>query len=130
MRLCDEREAAGEIAPGLEARWSAVENLPDAWKSAMEARFRGVAAPKPETLPDTLLNLEVACGIDTPSEFMAARRQLKMRALKIAMEDRRASVTTPADIERWLLDAAAAPRPDEVSRARLERIIAAVQRLA
>jgi DNA repair protein SbcC/Rad50 len=130
MRLCDEREAASDIAPDLEARWSAVENLPDAWKPAMEARFRGVGAAKPETLPDTLLNLEVACGIDTPSEFMAARRQLKMRALKIAMEDRRASVATPADIERWLLDAAATPRPDEVSRARLERIIAALQRLA
>lgn len=127
MRLCDEREAAGEVAPDLEARWSAVEDLPDAWKPAMEARFRGFAAPKPETLPGTLLNLELACGIDTPSEFMAARRQLKMRALKIAMEDRRASVTTPADIERWLLDAAATPRPDEVSRARLEKIIAAVQ---
>jgi hypothetical protein len=50
-----------------------------------------------------------------------------MRALKIAMEDRRASVTTPADIERWLLEAAATPRPDDVSRARLEKIIAAAR---
>jgi hypothetical protein len=127
MRLCDEREAASELTPDLQARWSAVEDLPDAWKSAMEARFRGVAAHKPEALADTLLNLEAACGIDSPSEFMAARRQLKMRALKIAMEDRRASVTTPADIERWLLDAAVTPRPDEVSRARLEKIIAAAR---
>jgi hypothetical protein len=50
-----------------------------------------------------------------------------MRALKDAMEGRRAGVSTPADIERWLLDAAAAPRPDEVSRERLEKIIAAVR---
>jgi hypothetical protein len=78
-------------------------------------------------LPVTLLNLEVACGIDTPSEFMAARQQLKMRALKDTMEGRRAGVTTPADIERWLLEAAATPRPDEVSRKRLEKVIAAVR---
>ncbi len=140
MALCHEREAAGEVAPDLEARWSAIENLPDAWKPSMEARFRGIAAPKADPqsgprsgknsaagLPDTLLNLEVACSIDTSSEFMAARQQLKMRALKNAMEGRQAGVTTPADIERWLLDAAATPRPDEVSRERLEKIIATVR---
>ncbi len=106
----------------------------------MEARFRGTSAPKADLepgprsgmgsdagLPVTLLNLEGACGIDTPGEFMAARQRLKMRALKDAMEGRRAGVGAPADIERWLLDAAATPRPDEVSRERLEKIIAAVR---
>ena len=126
VRLCDEREAAGEAAPDLEARWSALENLPAAWKAAMEARWRA-AARKGESLPDTLLNLEVACGIDSPAEFTAARRQLKMNALKFAMENRRASAATPADIERWLLEAAATPRPDETSRSRLEKIVAAVR---
>jgi hypothetical protein len=50
-----------------------------------------------------------------------------MNALKFAMENRRPSATTPADIERWLLEAAATPRPDALSRARLEKIIAAVR---
>ncbi|MGB5080837.1 MAG: hypothetical protein WBO23_08850, partial [Burkholderiales bacterium] len=136
MRLCDEREAAGGIAPDLEARWSAVENLPDPWKRALEARFRGIAAPaagpgsgaSPAAgLPELLLNLEVACGLDTPGEFLAARQQLKMRALKDAMEGRRGGATGPEDIERRLLDAAASPRPDEGSRRRLEKIIAAVR---
>jgi DNA repair protein SbcC/Rad50 len=140
MALCHEREAAGEVAPDLEARWGAIENLPDAWKPGLVARFRGIAAPKAEPqsghrsgmsfdagLPDTLLNLEVACGVDTPSEFMPARQQLKMRALKNAMEGRQAGVTTSTDIERWLLDAAATPCPDEASRKRLEKIIAAVR---
>ena len=140
MRLCHEREAAGEVTPDLEARWSAAENLPDPWKPGMEARFRGISTPKADPksgprsgmgsdagLPVTLLNLEVACGIDTPREFTAARQQLKMHALKYAMEGRRAGATTPADIERWLLDAAATPSPDEVSRGRLEKIIAAVR---
>jgi len=138
MRTCDEREAAGETTPDLEARWSAVENLPDAWKRAMEARFRGIDAPRVESnprsganstaaLPDILLNLEVACGLDSPAEFLAARQQLKMRALKDVMEGRGSSATRPEDIERRLLDAAASPRPGEVSRVRLEKIIAAVR---
>ncbi len=156
MALCHEREAAGdsgreiggEQATDLEVRWNQIENLPDAWKAKLEARFRGAAAtqldPQPgpqsgsplysksgtkpgEGLTDTLLNLEVACGIESPNEFLAARQHLKLRALKNAMEGRGATVTTPADIERWLLDAAATPRPDEVSRERLAKIIAALR---
>ena len=144
MALCHEREISGEQAADLEARWNAVENLPDAWKARLEARFRGVGSqPGPqsssptgsksgakssESLPDILLNLEVACGIESPAEFLAARQHLKLRALKNAMEGRRAIVTTPEDIERWLVDAAATPRPDELSRERLAKIIAAVRR--
>ena len=129
IHLCDEREAAGEPSPGLEARWSAIADLPASWKAAVEARFRGAAKAKPQPLPDTLLRLELACGLDSPAEFSAARRQLKMQALKIAMENRRPDAgASPADIERWLLDAAGTPRPDELSRARLEQIIAAVRR--
>ncbi|OFZ87322.1 MAG: hypothetical protein A3I62_05045, partial [Betaproteobacteria bacterium RIFCSPLOWO2_02_FULL_62_79] len=125
MALCHEREISGEQAADLEARWNAVENLPDAWKARLEARFRGVGSqPGPqsssptgsksgakssESLPDILLNLEVACGIESPAEFLAARQHLKLRALKNAMEGRRAIVTTPEDIERWLVDAAATP---------------------
>jgi hypothetical protein len=94
----------------------------------MEARFRG-AAPKADKadLPAALLTLEVACSIDSPGEFTAARRQLKLLALKSAMESRRRSAAAPADIERDLLAAAAMPRPDEGSRARLHKIIAAVR---
>jgi cell fate (sporulation/competence/biofilm development) regulator YlbF (YheA/YmcA/DUF963 family) len=126
MRICDEREASPD-SPDLEARWSALTDLPGAWKTAMDARFHGKSAAKPQTLPDTLLNLEVALSLESPPEFEAARRQLKMNALKFAMENRRPSATTPADIERWLLDASATPRPDELSRARLEKVIAAVR---
>jgi hypothetical protein len=126
MRICDEREASPDL-PDLEARWSALTDLPAAWKTAMDARFHAKSAAKPQTLPGTLLNLEVALSLESPPEFEAARRQLKMNALKFAMENRRPSATTPADIERWLLDASATPRPDELSRARLEKVIAAVR---
>jgi hypothetical protein len=78
-------------------------------------------------LPELLLNLEVACGIESPDECLAARQHLKLRALKNAMEGRQAAAATPADLERWLLDAAAAPHPDEISRERLAKVIAAVR---
>jgi DNA repair protein SbcC/Rad50 len=131
VALCLEREAAVEAAPDLETRWSALEGLPETWKRAMEARFRGAPDPKADprgaALPDLLLKLEVACGIDSPSEFLAARQQLKIRALKDALESRRTGASAPVDIERSLLEVAAVPRPDEISRGRLERIIAAVR---
>ena len=137
--LCHEREAlaapelalSAEQTADLETRWNAVAHLPEAWKSRIDARFQGHAADNAKpvaTLQDTLLNLEVACGIDSPQEFLAARQHLKIRALKNAMEGRQNTATTPADIERWMLEAAASARPDETSRERLTKIIAAVRR--
>jgi hypothetical protein len=143
MALCYEREISAEQAPDLEASWSAIENLPAAWKAKLEPRFRGVEsqpgarsnsptesksrATSGESLPDILLDLEVACGIESPAEFLADRQHLKLRALKDAMEGRRASITTQEDIERQLIHAAAMPRSDEMSRERLAKIIAAVR---
>lgn len=153
MALCQARETllaaedsndtlSEEQAADLEARWNAVAHLPDAWKAKLDARFAGlaaIAAPAAtggksagknaaESLPELLLNLEVACNMDSPAEFTAARQQLKIRALKIAMEGRQATVTTPADIERWLIDAAAHAHPDASSSERLAKIIAVVRR--
>jgi hypothetical protein len=128
MALCDEIETSGAAPADLEARWNAVENLPDAWKARLDARFRAAGSGKSSAnLPEVLLKLEVACGVDSPAEFLAARQRLKLLALKEAMENRRPVASTPQDVERWLLDAAATPRPDESSRARLAKIIAAVR---
>lgn len=149
MALCDEREKLlddedsngtlpEDAAVSLEARWNTVEHFPDTWNSKLDARFAGVGpsaavpAARPgkntgEGLPDILLKLEVACGLESPTEFHAARQHLKLRALKDAMEGRQNAATTAADIERWLLDAAAYARPDETSRTRLAKIIGAVR---
>lgn len=142
MALCGERELSDGDMPSdeLDARWNAVAHFPDAWKAQLETRFRGGqhSVPPPmsaakagknatETLPDILLNLEVACSIESPADFQAARQRLKILALKNAMEGRQTTTTTPADIERWLLSAAAHPRPDEGSRERLLKIVTAVR---
>ncbi|HKA57325.1 MAG TPA: hypothetical protein VKD28_01815, partial [Gemmatimonadales bacterium] len=137
MELCREREAArdagrvmtDEETAELEARWNAVDDLPDTWNARVEARFRADTNEAPRTgLPDLLLDLEATLGIESPAEFSAARQRLKLLALKAAMESRQAAAaTSAAEIERRLLDAAATPRPDEVSRKRLAKIVAAVR---
>ena len=152
MALCQECEAArdsdrvigAEQAADLENRWNAIADLPEAWKAELVARFHGkdssstgLTRSAPDAAPDktadaalldALLNLEAACGIDSPSEFLAARQHLKILALKKAMEGRQSPAKTPVDIERRLLEAAAYPRPDALSRERLGKIIAAVRR--
>jgi exonuclease SbcC len=129
IALCHEVETSDLPPADLEARWNALRDLPEAWKTTLEARIRGAAPKSGASLPDLLLKLEMACGIDSPPEFLAERQRLKLLALKHAMESRRPVANTAQDLERWLLDAAATPRPDEASRARLAAIIAAMRQL-
>jgi hypothetical protein len=127
IALCNEIETSDPPPADLEARWNTLQDLPEAWKTRLEARFRAAGAKSGASLPDLLLKLEIACGIDSPPEFLADRRLLKLLALKHAMESRRPAANTPQDLERWLLDAAATPRPDDSSRARLAAIVAAMR---
>lgn len=127
IALCHEVETSDPPPADREARWNALQELPEAWKTRLEARFRGTGSQSGASLPDLLLKLELACGIDSPPEFLAERQRLKLLALKHVMESRRAVANTPQDLERWLLDAAAIPRPDDSSRARLAAIIAAMR---
>ena len=137
LTLCEEREHLfGEGAPDmaqaadLEDRWNAVAHFPDAWKKKLDARFAGLAVPDMNArgIADTLLDLEMALGVDSPAQFTAARQMLKIRALKTAMEGRQAVSIAPADIERWLIDAAATPNLDTLSRERLQKIVAVARR--
>lgn len=127
MALCHELETSDPPPADLEVRWNALQDLPEAWKTRLEARFRATGTKSGESLPDLLLRLELACGIDSPPEFLADRQRLKLLALKHAMESRRPAAYTPQDLERWLLDAAATPRPDDSSRTRLAAILAAMR---
>ena len=151
MLLCSEREVmhdsgsaiGGEHATDLEARWNEIADLPNAWNAKLGIRFKAGGVPvngpsssalgsemgknRDTALLDALLNLEAACGLDSPGEFLGARQHLKIRALKSAMEGRQAPSNTPADIERWLLEAAAYPRPEELSQERLAKVIAALR---
>ncbi len=117
LALCDETEALVPSAPAdvsaIEARWAALPALPSRWEPALQARFKsavdqaggGRAAQGGETaacggaLDDLLLQLESALDMPSPAAFQAARRSLKLLAMKNAMEGRRPASPPAADID-------------------------------
>src|SRR5450759_2342614 len=122
----------------IEARWSAQPALPPLWEQALDARFRagngplpdesaGPVAPATESIDAVLLQLESAFDIASPPAFQAARRDLKLRALKSAMEGRQPVRDAKAGIEKWLAQALSAARTDPVSRRRLDAILGAMK---
>jgi hypothetical protein len=137
LALCEEAESNMPSAD-IDARWLAQPALPPAWEQALNARFKAAvgspsnesAAPVPpagESIDAVLLQLESAFDIASPPAFQAARRDLKLRALKSAMEGRQPAGDAKAGIEKWLAQALSAARMDPVSRGRLEAILAALR---
>ena len=140
LGLCAEREAAvpGEreaAAPGasdLASRWAAHDVLPPAWQQALDDRWLQPVAPGPLTeaaLGDVLLQLEAALDMPATPELQAARRSLKLRALKAALEGR-ASHEANLEIGRtqWLAAALRQGVPGAAHAERLHAVIAALRR--
>ena len=141
LGLCDEREAAapGEreaAAPGahvLASRWAAHDALPAAWQQALDDRWSQPVAPGPLTeaaLGDVWLQFEAALDMPTTPELQAARRGLKLQALKAALEGRASREANP-EIERaqWLAAALRQGVPGAAHGERLLAVIAALRRL-
>jgi len=133
LAVCEEIEA-GANASDLEPRWQGIAALPGVWEQALQARFKAAAngavppsAKSAETFAGALLQLEAAMNVESPAAFQAARRDLKLRALKNAMEARQTAGTSATDIDRRLAEVFAIAAPDAVSRQRLASIIAALR---
>ena len=137
LSICEEIEAAvpATAATDIESRWQNAGALPATWDQALHARFKagtgnsanGATAQSPDALNSALLQLEAALNIESPPAFQAARRELKLRALKNAMEARQSAGVAAADIDRWLAETFGFARPDEISRQRLGMITAALR---
>jgi hypothetical protein len=97
LALCvalEDAADAGTASTELRTRWPTLAPLPTAWEQAL-ARRAGLAdatvmhavpgAPSTDTL---LLQLEMTIGIESPPAFQPARRELKLQALKSALEAR------------------------------------------
>ncbi len=136
LALCESAESA--VATGeddqaqWQMQWQAAAALPPAWEKALQARFKAAiektsAATAADTVSARLLKLEAALNVESPGSLQAARRELKLRALKEAMEGRQAAGTTAANIDKWLGEAFGFARADETSRRRLEKIVAALR---
>jgi hypothetical protein len=127
--LCEEYEAQpGQPFADIEARFQALPALPPAWEQALNARLgrakSGQAAPKAPALGDILLQLESALDMASPSELAAARRDLKLRAMKAALEGKPGPASFSTDAEKLTAEAIGYAQLDAGARDRLVAIIA------
>jgi hypothetical protein len=104
--------------------------LPAAWERTLAQRWAAPAATGPlsETaFNDLLLQLETALDLPTTPERLAARRDMKLRAMKDALEGRRASTLDPARRDEWWLAALRQDGTTEPQRDRLLALVAALR---
>ena len=132
LELCGEREAAVPRGPGLASRWAAHDALPAAWQHALEQRWSQPVVPGPlaeSAMEDLLLQLEAALDLPATPELQAARRGLKLRALKAALEGRATQEANP-EIQRtqWLVAALRQSVTGAAHAERLRAVIAALRR--
>jgi DNA repair protein SbcC/Rad50 len=127
---CDALEPDSDPAAaraGFDAGGSAPLVLPPAWEQALAHRRttgRAADAADGAWADEALLQLEAALQLDSPPEFQAARRELKLRALKYALEGRPSGAAGPRTAQAWLAAALERTPRDPVQRERLRRVVA------
>jgi hypothetical protein len=135
LAMCAEIESAPP-AEDIERRWQSAVALPGSWEKALQTRFKAALGnpgstattqTSPEAINTVLLQLEASLNVESPPAFQATRRELKLRAMKNALEGRKSAEVSAADIDRWLAEAFGWVRVDEVSRQRLLKIRAALR---
>jgi hypothetical protein len=139
LALCEAMEREGRTAESkatIEQRWAGLPVLPVAWEQTLARRAsligaaQGGSSPITASTDDLLLQLEAALQLDSPSEFQAARRELKLRAMKAALEGRQSVASTALAPDQLLAAALGRTALDDVQRERLARVIAAVRERA
>ena len=104
------------------ARWAAQPALPEAWERSLAQR-----APASADLDELLLQLEAALDLPASAEMQAARRQLKLKALKDALEGRGSNLQGAQQQAAWLSEAL---RANNASVAQTERLHGVIKALA
>lgn len=131
-------KAGGLGADAVRLRWHA---QVDAWTAAVQsaavppgagaspahAAAAGAVPPEARRIDDLLLQLEIALDLPAAPEWQAARRQLKLRALKEAMEGRNAQPAGRAPAAGWLGTVLGEPALDDVQRQRLLAVLTALR---
>ncbi|MEQ1516901.1 MAG: DUF349 domain-containing protein, partial [Usitatibacteraceae bacterium] len=139
MALCAEAESAN-ASEEIAARWAALPALPTVWEKALSARLaatQNTPATEPDSEEDAeeardefaqkLLQLESALEMESPPAFQSARRDLKLRAMKAAIEGRQSASITNADIERWVAETVGQGNIDPDAVPRLATILSALR---
>jgi DNA repair protein SbcC/Rad50 len=149
VALCEELEAGKANADDVTARWPAEPALLPVWAKALEARraaaivsasnsptgaeFEGTDDEEEDDEDDedgienTLLTLEAALNIESPAAFAGARRDLKLQAMKRAIEGRGSATVTRAEIEGWIAEVIAERALDTASQSRWRNIFSTIR---
>ncbi|HMC14048.1 MAG TPA: DUF349 domain-containing protein [Albitalea sp.] len=136
LALCEafEQEAdPAEAKAALEQRLSALPALPASWEQAFAQRLAltGAAAAGAARITastdELLLQLEAAFALSSPPAFEAARRQMKLQAMKAALEGRASAAAAPAAPAQLLAAALGRTALDTQQRERLRAVIDAVR---
>lgn len=122
--------AAGD-AEARAAQWAGLPALPAAWEEALRQRA-GLAATAPALTPDAadqcLLQVEAAWNLPSPPAHEAARRGLKLQAMKAAMESRRGPATPARTPEEQFADLLRQAALNDEQEARLGALLQALRR--
>jgi DNA repair protein SbcC/Rad50 len=137
LALCEELENTA-AAENVDERYQAIPALPNVWEQALAARLAraksgtattsdlSAAVKMQEAQKLTLLQLESALDIVSPAQFQAARRDLKLRAMKMAMEGKASADANPS-VDKLTADALGFSHLDAASRERLSAILVALR---
>ncbi|MEJ6007561.1 DUF349 domain-containing protein [Paucibacter sp. AS339] len=122
--LSREQNPAAMDEASFAAQWTQAGALPATWEQALNQRQAG---PADAAFDEVLLQLEAALDLDSSPELMAARRQLKLKALKDAMEGRGGSEQGPAQQAAWFVAALRQSGLSDEQQARLQAVISALR---
>ncbi len=148
VALCEELEAGKANADDVTARWPAEPVLLPVWAKALETRRAAAMSTAPNSptgaefedtddeeddeddedgIENTLLKLEAALNIESPAAFAGARRDLKLQAMKRAIEGRGSATVTRAEIEGWIAEVIAERAMDTASQSRWRHIFSTIR---
>jgi hypothetical protein len=134
LALCEEREAAAADDAELASRWAALDALPAAWDKPLAQRWSQPPKPGPlaaSACDEVLLQLEAALELPMSAESQAARRDLKLRALKDTLEGRAPQKQDPATQRvQWFTSALRQSGLSAAQQERLHTIVGALRQSA
>jgi DNA repair protein SbcC/Rad50 len=134
-KVCDGLEGKIALCAAIESgtahdvaeEWAKLALLPAVWETPLAARrdrtHTAIETSKSNAL---LLKLESALEIASPAQFQAERRELKLLAMKQAIEARQAVTISNSDLQNWIAQVIAQPL-DESGPGRLRAIINAIR---
>lgn len=129
LALCEERERASTGDGDLAQRWAALDALPASWEQALAARWSRPALIGPlsgSEFDELLLKLEAAMNLPSAPEWQTARRNLKLRAMKDALEGHKSLKRGETEHADWLAAALRQSGSTAVQRGRLNALVAAL----